>query len=304
MPIIGTRGSNLALTQARAVQAALAGSFPAISFEIKVIHTQADRLPAASLADLGGKGLFIKEIEEALLQGQIDLGVHSLKDMMVDTTPGLSILAVTAREDPRDCLVSRTGRALGDLPAGSVIGTSSLRRKLLAHHLRPDLNYVPIRGNIETRLRKVSEGVVDGTIMAMAALHRLGCGSAPSDVFDPDVFVPAAGQGSLAVEGRTADEQAARWAAVVQDSDAQIRWESERALLHRLGGGCRVPIGAHARVRDGRLFMKAVKGTDERSPLIRVEGWGTCNEPAALGLQLADAILDRERRLTAGAAAP
>ncbi|MBI2059074.1 MAG: hydroxymethylbilane synthase [Nitrospirae bacterium] len=292
--LIGTRGSTLALTQSRALIERIQAKFPHIRFELKVIKTQSDRMPDVPLSEFGGKGLFIKEIEEALLRHEIALGIHSLKDMTAETTAGLGILGVTEREDPRDCVISYGRRLFRDLPKGARVGTSSLRRTLLAHALRPDVQYVPLRGNVDTRIRKAASGEVDAVILAFAALKRLGRQDEATEWFDPETFIPAAGQGRLAVEGRVGDPDALAWAKAVDDPSEHLCWKAEQAFLLRLEGGCKIPLGSHAILRDGRIFLRVVKGTQIGEPLYRAEGWGSADEPEALGIRLAEDVLRQE----------
>lgn len=291
---IGTRGSPLALAQTGTVRDTIASHFPDVDFTLAVIKAEADRKPDLPIDQFGGKGLFIKEIEDALLRREIDLGIHSLKDMTAETTVGLSILAVSTREDPRDCLVSRSRRPLADLPIGATVGTSSLRRLHLLHAKRPDLKFEAVRGNVDTRIRKVKSGRYDAVVLAYAALKRLGLESEAVECFDPNEFIPAAGQGSLAIEGRSDDPSALRWSSPIQDPDAAACWRAEQSLLARLEGGCRVPLGAHAIVRSGNIRLKAFKGIELGRPLIRVEGEAGIEEAGDLGRRLAEEILTAE----------
>jgi hydroxymethylbilane synthase len=205
------------------------------------------------LSEVGGKGLFTKEIEEALLRREADLAVHSAKDMQTQLPPGLIIAGCLPREDPRDVLVSRTDRRIADLPSGARIGTSSLRRAALVRRLRPDIAVVPLRGNVETRLRKLDEGVADATLLALAGLRRLGLESVASVVLDPNEFVPAVGQGVIAIETRADDARVRELVAKIDDPEAATALIAERAFLTELDGSCKTPIAGHARLVDGEL---------------------------------------------------
>jgi hydroxymethylbilane synthase len=252
---IASRGSPLALAQARMVRDQLAaahGIEPQV-IEIRVIRTSGDVIQDRPLSEVGGKGLFTKEIEEALLRREADLAVHSAKDMQTQLPPGLIIAGCLPREDPRDVLVSRTDRRIADLPSGARIGTSSLRRAALVRRLRPDIAVVPLRGNVETRLRKLDEGVADATLLALAGLRRLGLESVASAVLDPNEFVPAVGQGVIAIETRADDARVRELVAKIDDPEAATALIAERAFLTELDGSCKTPIAGHARLVDGEL---------------------------------------------------
>jgi hydroxymethylbilane synthase len=221
--------------------------------EIRVIRTSGDVIQDRPLSEVGGKGLFTKEIEDALLHHEADLAVHSAKDMQTQLPPGLIIAGCLPREDPRDALVSRTGRRIADLAPGARIGTSSLRRAALVRRLRPDIEVVPLRGNVETRLRKLDEGVADATLLALAGLRRLGLESVASAVLDPNEFVPAVGQGVIAIQTRADDAKMRELLAKINDADAATALSAERAFLKELDGSCKTPIAGHARLVDGEL---------------------------------------------------
>ena len=243
---IGSRGSPLALVQAREVQARLAaaaGADPA-SIEIKVIRTTGDTIQDRPLMEAGGKGLFTKEIEEALLSGAIDLAVHSSKDMTTLLPPGLILSGFLPREDARDTFISRKTKSLHDLPSGAVVGTASLRRQAMVLRARPDLRIVPLRGNVETRLRKIQDGVADATLLAVAGLKRLGLISAATELLDIDAFLPAVGQGAIGIETRVDDTATRALVAKISDPDTAAALAAERAFLAVLDGSCRTPIGA------------------------------------------------------------
>jgi hydroxymethylbilane synthase len=252
---IASRGSPLALAQARMVRDQLAtahGIEPQV-IEIRVIRTSGDVIQDRPLSEVGGKGLFTKEIEEALLRHEADVAVHSAKDMQTQLPPGLIIAGCLPREDPRDVLVSRTDRRIADLPSGARIGTSSLRRAALVRRLRPDIAVVPLRGNVETRLRKLDEGVADATLLALAGLRRLGLESVVSAVLDPNEFVPAVGQGVIAIETRADDARVRELVAKIDDPEAATALIAERAFLTELDGSCKTPIAGHAWLVDGEL---------------------------------------------------
>ncbi len=257
---IASRGSPLALAQARMVRDQLAaahGIEPQV-IEIRVIRTSGDAIQDRPLSEVGGKGLFTKEIEDALLRHEADLAVHSAKDMQTQLPPGLIIAGCLPREDPRDALVSRAGSRIADLAPGARIGTSSLRRAALVRRLRPDIAVVPLRGNVETRLRKLDEGVADATLLALAGLRRLGLESVASAVLDPNEFVPAVGQGVIAIETRADDVHTRELIAKIDDADAAMALCAERAFLTELDGSCKTPIAGHARLIDGELRFRGL----------------------------------------------
>jgi len=245
----------LALAQARMVrdQLAAAHGIDPQAIEIRVVRTSGDVIQDRPLSEVGGKGLFTKEIEDALLRHEADLAVHSAKDMQTQLPPGLIIAACLPREDPRDALVSRTARRIADLAPGARIGTSSLRRAALMRRLRRDIAIVPLRGNVETRLRKLDEGVADATLLAVAGLRRLGLESVASAILDPNEFVPAVGQGVIAIETRANDVRVRDLVAKIDDADATIALSAERAFLAELDGSCKTPIAGHARLVGGEV---------------------------------------------------
>ena len=251
---IGTRGSQLALWQAHFVKEQLAHHFPDVKVDLKIIKTTGDTIQNRSLLGLG-KGVFTKEIEIALLTGDIDLAVHSLKDLPTALPDGLYIAAIPAREDARDVLITCTGLPLSELPSGAKIGTTSPRRKAQLLYARPDLSVVDVRGNIDTRLRKLHETELDGIILAAAGIKRLLTPEIITQFFDTDLMVPAVGQGALAIEARTGDATVTTLLARLNDCDAEAEITAERALLEKLGGGCQVPIGANATHTNGTLSL-------------------------------------------------
>jgi hydroxymethylbilane synthase len=253
---IGTRGSLLAKWQAEFVRKQLFAATGAEA-EIIVIKTAGDKMQQAPLSQVGGKGIFIKELEEALLDESIDLAVHSVKDIPTETPSRLSFPAVCRRDDIRDCLISATGSTLENLRRGARVGTSSLRRQAQLLHLRPDLDIRELRGNVDTRLRKVEGGEYDAIVLAKAGLDRLGWGQRISETFSPEVFMPAVGQGAIAVETRQGDNQAAELLEKMDDAETRSAIIAERALLKALQGGCQVPIGAWARIERGEMVLEA-----------------------------------------------
>ena len=252
--VIGTRGSQLALWQAQFIKNQLERHFPTLEVSLKIIKTTGDRIQNRSLVGLG-KGIFTKEIESALLTGDIDLAVHSLKDLPTELPEGLGIAAIPAREDPRDALVTDTGVPLEDLQEGAKIGTTSPRRKAQLLYIRPDLQVVDVRGNIDTRLRKLRETDLDGIILAAAGIKRLLEPEIITQFFDTEQMVPAVGQGALAIEVRTGDDRVKKRLLPLNDASATAEITAERAVLESLGGGCQVPIGAYAKHVNGELSL-------------------------------------------------
>jgi len=292
---IGTRGSVLALWQAEHVKARVEALGHGV--ELRVITTTGDRLLDRRLESVGGKGAFLKEIEEAMLAREVDLAVHSLKDVPTVLPDGLSLCAVLERADPRDALVS-TGRRLLELPAGATVGTTSLRRQALVRALRPDLVLADLRGNVDTRIRRLHEGAFDAILLAMAGLTRLGRADEVTEALDPRAFVPAPGQGAIALECRDADA-AVREAVLSLDHRPTARAvAAERAFLAALGGGCNVPLGAHAFAADGRLDLVGFVAEDGGPGFVRGERRG--EGPEDLGRALADDLLSRGARALLG----
>jgi len=293
---VATRGSLLALTQTRGVIDRLKDANPGIDFEVCVFKTMGDKVLEVALSQIGGKGLFTKELEEALLDGRADLAVHSLKDMPTEFPPGLMLGCIPEREDPRDVLISRSGARFAELPSGARVGTSSLRRVAQLKALRPDLEFVPIRGNVDTRIRKLSEGQVDALVMAAAGLHRTGLGDRITEYLDPSVCLPAPGQGALAIEIRAGDDRIAEVVGRIHDAATAAAVTAERALLARLEGGCQVPVGAHA-VREGdRLRLEGMTASLDGSTLIRHAAEAGVDQAAALGAQVAEWLLEHGGR--------
>ena len=286
MLTIGSRGSQLALWQARWIQARLE-SF-GFTCKIEIIHTTGDKITDVALSKVGTKGLFTKEIEEALLSGAIDLAVHSLKDMPTDLPAGLTLSAIPEREDPRDAII---GGRLTELKHQARVGTSSLRRAAQLRAIRPDLEIENIRGNLDTRLRKLDEGKYDAIVLASAGLKRLGWADRITEVLEPDVMCPAVGQGALAVETRDDGGEGQKATARLDHASTRVTVTAERAVLAALGGGCQVPIGAYATVHDGRLQLRAIIVSPDGLKVIRREASGHGNDAAAIGRTLGEELL-------------
>ncbi len=290
--VVGSRGSNLALWQAGWVQEALGKTLPGAEIVIQVIRTQGDEAANIPFDQLPGKGFFVKEIEEALLSRRIDLAVHSMKDLPGSMPPGLSLAAITERADPRDALVTTDGRGLDDLQPGARVGTGSPRRaaQLLSH--RPDLTIEPLRGNVDTRVRRLLDGRYDAVVLAVAGLTRLGL-DVPRVPLQVDVCTPAVGQGALGIEVRGDHPQAVEAARTLQDEPTAAAVTAERSFLSALGGGCRVPIAGFARLQDGQLHLIGVVARADGTALIRDELRGDAARPEELGQGLGRKILDQ-----------
>ena len=284
---IGTRGSPLALAQAAIVRGGLiaTGLVAAEAIRIEIIKTSGDRIQDRSLADIGGKGLFTKEIEEALLGNRIDLAVHSLKDLPAWMPEGLILAAILPRADPRDALLSPLAERIADLPKGARIGTSSPRRRAILLSARPDLDVVELRGNVGTRLAKLEAGEVDATLLAVAGLSRLGL-SVPYSPLDPSEMLPAASQGAIGLEIRGSDERALQLCAALNDPDSTTVVTAERALLDALDGSCRTPIGALATLSGGDVLLDALVGRQDGTDLVRLQGRAPRAESAQLGKEI------------------
>lgn len=268
--IVATRKSALALAQSRAWMAELRQR-TGVETEELLVTTTGDRITDRPLNEIGGKGLFLKEIEEALLAGQADLAVHSLKDVPGELAPGLNIGCVPRREDPRDAVKTRSGCSFAELPSGAKVGTSSLRRTVQLRAVRPDLDYVPLRGNVDTRLRRCEEGVVDAVILAHAGIRRLGRASEITELLSPDVCLPAVGQGALAIEIRAGDEATLNLIADLEDMDAAIATACERGVLIAVEGSCQIPVAAHAERLGDELRLRALLAEPDGSNLRREE---------------------------------
>jgi len=287
---IGSRGSALALWQAEFVRDWLAREAGAAA-EIVSIRTAGDHFQQGSVAKIGLKGVFIKEIEDALLAGQVDLAVHSLKDVPTEIPAGLSLVAVPLREDARDCLVSRSGAGLMALPRAALVGTSSLRRQAQLRRARPDLAVVELRGNVDTRLRRVEEGAMDAALLAYAGIKRLKQEARVAEVLSAEVMLPAVGQGALAIEARADDRNLAALLAPLEHGATRTAVSAERAVLAALEGGCQVPLGAWGRVENGRLVLDACVCAVDGSEIVRDRAEGAIERPEALGRALGEKLL-------------
>ncbi len=287
---IGTRKSKLALWQANYVKEAIENRY-GIEVELVKITTTGDKILDSPLAKIGGKGLFVKEIEEALLRGDVDLAVHSLKDMPVILPKGLKIGAVTKREDPYDVFISRNGKGLKEIEEGSTVGTSSLRRGVQIKRLRRDLNVKVLRGNVDTRIRKLDEGLYDAIILAMAGVKRMGYLERVTEVLD--YLIPAVGQGSLAIEIREGDREIEEIIGFLNDEKSMISALCERAFLRELEGGCQVPMGAHCTVEDGKVRIRGFVSDLEGERFIEGTEEGNREDAEKVGMRLAKYILNR-----------
>ena len=286
---IGSRGSQLALWLANHIASLLKANGHHV--EIEIIRTTGDKIADIALSQVGTKGMFTKEIEEALAEGRVHLAVHSLKDLPTEVPPGFELAAITRREDPRDVLLSRDHRGLNQLPQGARVGTSSLRRQAQLRALRPDLEIHPLRGNVDTRLRKLESGEFDAIILAAAGLRRLGRTELVREFIPAEIMCPAAGQGALGIEVREGDAETRQHLLFLDDAAARSATTCERALLHRLGGGCQVPIGALAEVRGEHLHLTAVVAHPDGSQVLREAQSGTNSEN--LAASVAKALLAR-----------
>jgi len=291
--IVGSRGSRLALRQTELVLAELSRRFPGRRFQVQEVRTTGDRRPEISLAAIGGQGVFVKELEAALRARRVDLAVHSLKDVPAEVGRGLVLAAVTERGDVRDAVVSRGRRRLAELPAGSRIGTGSLRRAVQVRALRPDLEVVELRGNVDTRLRKVEEGLVDAAILAAAGLARLGYLGRAAELLDTDAVLPAIGQGALTLEARADDAEVIEMASALEHRDTRLAVTAERAFLARLGGGCRLPMAALGIVEGDSLRLRGLIADPAGRRLLRGQVAGPSVDAEALGASLAEQLLSQ-----------
>ncbi|MDE3169492.1 MAG: hydroxymethylbilane synthase [Acidobacteriota bacterium] len=296
---IGTRGSALALWQANFIADQLKQSAN-VETEIVRIRTSGDHWQSASvakpLAEFGAeavsKGIFIKELEDALLAGSVDLAVHSMKDVPTETPAGLAFPAITRREDPRDCLISRGGRTLQTLPHASRVGTSSLRRQAQLRHHRPDLEVVDVRGNVDTRIKKLESGEFDAIVLALAGVTRLGLNAKITQILDDEIMLPAVGQGALGIETRADDMETQRLIAALDHAETRACVTAERAVLRKLQGGCQIPLGALACVRGDRLHLEAAVFSPRGSEHVQSSDEGPVSDSAALGERLGAALLE------------
>ena len=302
---IGTRGSALALWQARHIAAAL-GERAGVESEIVIIKTTGDHFPQASFARIGAKGVFIKELEDALLEERIDVAVHSMKDVPTELPAGLTLAAIARREDVRDALLSSTGASLQSLPRGARVGTSSLRRRSQMLHARPDFRVLELRGNVDTRIEKLRRGDYDAIVLAKAGLDRLGMAGDISEVLPCEVSTPAAGQGAIGIEARFSDAETLRRVAILDDTETRLGVTAERAALAELGGGCQVPIGAWGRIEKDLLALDVVVLSANGAQRISESVRGPRQEPESIGRRAARnlmahgaaALLELETRRT------
>jgi hydroxymethylbilane synthase len=286
---IGSRGSQLALWQANHISALLREQGHEI--ELEIIKTTGDKITDVALAQVGTKGMFTKEIEDALAEGRVDLAVHSLKDLPTELPPGFELVAITTRVNPRDVFLSVKYDSVRALPKGALVGTSSLRRQAQLKVARPDLVIHALRGNVDTRVRKLEEGGYDAIILAAAGLTRLGKTQLVREVLSEEFMCPAAGQGALGIEIREGDVEMRKHLAFLDDAAARAATTCERALLNKLGGGCQVPIGAFAETKDGELHLTAIVAQPDGSVILREKRSGS--DPVALGEQVGDILLQR-----------
>ena len=289
---IATRKSPLAKWQANHVADLLRAQEPGLEVLLHELSTRGDRILEVPLAQVGGKGLFVKEIEDALLTGDAEIAVHSMKDLPAEIAQGLVIAAVPVREDPRDALCSPKWKTLDKLPKGAKVGTSSLRRSAQLKALRPDLHTEVVRGNVQTRLDKASQGL-DAVVLAYAGLRRLGLDGHATQVFSPEEMLPAVAQGALALEARADDAVTMRRLAGLDDPETRLRVEAERGFLARIEGGCQVPIAGHATVADGQVHLRALVASLDGARIIRGERRGPVAQARALGVALAEELLGR-----------
>lgn len=290
--IVGSRDSALAMWQTNWIIAELKRHKPDLEFEIVNIKTEGDRDRNTPLALLGGRGLFVKEIENALLENKIDIAVHSLKDMPSVTPPGLAIAAITEREDPRDVFITRLGLKLADMPQGSKIGTSSIRRSAQLRHFRPDFETLNLRGNVDTRLRKAETEEYDGIILAAAGVLRLGYADRISEYVPVDICLPAIGQGALGIETRDDDETTKEVVSLLNHRSTYLACTAERAFLSRLAGGCQVPIGAYGVVDGETLVLEGVVASVDGVTVLRTKVIGSASSPVSVGVNLMESLLE------------
>lgn len=289
---IATRESPLALWQAEHVRSRLQDAHPGLAVELVPMTTKGDQMLSAPLASAGGKGLFVKELEQCMLDGGADLAVHSMKDVPVSQPPGLCLTAFLSGEDPRDAFVSNRYARLDELPAGARVGTSSLRRQAQLRALRPDLKVEDLRGNVGTRLRKLDEGRYDAILLASAGLIRLGMEDRIAERFEPARMLPAIGQGIVGIECREDDASTRGLLAVLHDADSAVRLAAERSMNARLGGACQVPVAGHAVVAGGRLVLDGLVGAPDGSRVLRDRAEGASEDAAAIGDAMAQRLLD------------
>jgi hydroxymethylbilane synthase len=288
---IGTRGSQLALAQSRWVKEKIEAKYSGVRVELVRIKTKGDKILGFPLSKIGGKGLFVKEIEDALLRKDVDLAVHSMKDVPAELPEGLEISLFPAREDPRDAFVSTAYESIQDLPKGASVGTGSLRRSAQLLRLRPDLRVIPVRGNVDTRLKRIESGDLHAVILASAGLRRLGLEKRISQVLPTEMFLPAVGQGVLGLEMRRADDSLRNLLRFLNHQETELIVRAERGFLKELEGGCQVPIAGYGRLDGDKLLLEGMVANLNASKLIRDEAFGPMERPEEIGVQLARKIL-------------
>lgn len=293
---VGTRGSNLALIQTNWAIDRLKEKFPEVEFEVKIIKTKGDKILHLSLDKIGDKGLFVKEIESQLLEGEIDLAVHSMKDMPAEVVEGLKFAAVPKREDPRDVIILREGlNSFDELPIGATIGTGSKRRKYQLLRKRPDLNIVPIRGNIETRISKIESENLDGIVLAASGVIRADLEEKITEFLPVDLMIPAPAQGALALEIRENDEELEKMIDAIKDEISQIQTDAERSYLAGIDGSCHIPMGAYCEVDGEKLTLTGIFGDEDGEKITVASLEGEKDNPKELGSKLAKLVLKKHR---------
>ena len=293
---VGTRGSNLALIQTNWAIDRLKEKFPEVEFEVKIIKTKGDKILHLSLDKIGDKGLFVKEIESQLLEGEIDLAVHSMKDMPAEVVEGLKFAAVPKREDPRDVIILREGlNSFDELPIGATIGTGSKRRKYQLLRKRPDLNIVPIRGNIETRISKIESENLDGIVLAASGVIRADLEEKITEFLSVDLMIPAPAQGALALEIRENDEKIEKMIDAIRDEISQIQTDAERSYLAGIDGSCHIPMGAYCEVDGEKLTLTGIFGDEDGEKITVASLEGDRDNPKELGSNLAKLVLKKHR---------
>ncbi|MBF0622179.1 MAG: hydroxymethylbilane synthase [Magnetococcales bacterium] len=290
---IGTRGSLLALWQAKWVRGQLIANNPDLSVELVIIKTKGDKILDVPLAKVGGKGLFVKELEEAMLDGRTDIAVHSMKDVPSEFPEGLGLATVLEREDPRDALLSVNFNGLDDLPKNAKVGSSSLRRQAQILNIRPDLEIIPLRGNVNTRIDKLKSGAFDAIILAAAGVKRLEMTDHVVEWLDPNRMIPAAGQGAVGVETRINDTRILSLLAPLDHHETHVRVLAERSFLHKLEGGCQVPIAAHARLDGDTLSLRGRVGSLDGATLVTMEKSAPISDAVQLGIDVGEALLEQ-----------
>ena len=289
--VIGSRGSQLALWQANWVKSELEHLHSNADIDIRIIATSGDKIQDVPLSKIGGKGLFVKEIEEALLANEIDLAIHSMKDVPIDLPTELVISVITKRENPLDALISKNGEKLADLPQGATIGTSSLRRSSQLLKYRDDFKIHPLRGNVDTRLRKVEEGKYDAILLASAGLNRLGWANRITEEISHDILLPAMGQGALGIETRLDDTMIYDFISTLNHEQTHYAVSAERSLVGRLDGGCQVPIGAYARIEKGLITLKGLVASLDGEVIYKLENVGPVDNAINIGQELGSKLL-------------